>query len=104
MAQVQMTVSIDSQMQQQIDRYCALSGLTRKAALDDMMSRWCQLFLIPEIEFLEKEERRRKAREGFNAIRARAERGEFPELTMDEINEEIAKARAEYRQQEKHIW
>ena len=100
MAQVSMTVSIDSQMQQQIDRYCALSGLTRKAALDDMMNRWSQLFLIPEIEFLEKEERRRKAREGFNAIRARAERGEFPEMTMEEIDEEIAKARAEHRQQE----
>lgn len=95
-----MTVSIDSQMQQQIYRYCALSGLTRKAAFDDMMSRWYQLFLVPEIEFLEKEERRRKAREGFNAIRARAERGEFPELTMEEIDEEIAKARADYRQQE----
>lgn len=94
-----MTVSIDSQMQQQIDRYCALSGLTRDAAIDDMLSRWNQLFLIPEIEFLEKEERYRKARESFNAIRARAERGEFPDLTMEEIDEEIAKARAESRQQ-----
>ena len=100
MAQVQVTVSIDSQMQQRIDRYCALSGLARKAAFDDMMSRWYQLFLVPEIEFLEKEERRRKAREGFNTIRARAERGEFPELTMEEINEEIAKALVDYRQHE----
>lgn len=99
MAQVQMTVSLDSQMQQQIDRYCALSGQTKKAAFEEMISRWNQLFWIPEIEFLEQEEERRKAREGFNAIRARAERGEFPEMTMDEIIEEIAKAREEYHQQ-----
>ncbi|MBR6844010.1 MAG: hypothetical protein IKM79_02805 [Bacteroidales bacterium] len=94
MAQVQMTVSLDSQMQQQIDRYCALSGLTKNAAFDEMISQWNRMFWIPEIEFLEQEEKRRKAREGFNAIRARAERSEFPEMTMDEIIEEIDKARA----------
>jgi len=58
---------------------------------------WERLVYIPWIEFLEKEEQRRKAREGFNAIRAKAERGEYPDLTMEEINEEIAKARAEKR-------
>ncbi len=83
MAQVEMTVSMDSRRQEQIDRFCAISGLS-----------------IPWIEFLEKEEQRRKAREGFNAIRAKAERGEYPDLTMEEINEEIAKARAEKRQKE----
>ena len=50
--------------------------------------------------FPENEELRRKAREGYNTIRARAERGEFPEMTMDEINKEIAKAREEHRHQE----
>ena len=100
MAQVQMTMNVDAQMQQQIDRYCTLSGVTRKDALNEMMTRWNQMFWIPEIAFLEQEEARRKAREGFNAIRARAERGEFPEMTMEEIIEEIAKARAEHRQQE----
>ena len=66
MSQVEMTVSMDSRRQEQIDRYCTLSGI-----------------------------KRRKASEGFNAIRAKAERGEFPDLSMEEIIEEIAKARTE---------
>ncbi len=50
----------------------------------------------------EQEEQRRKAREGFNAIRAKAEKGEFPNLTMEEIDTIIAEARAE-RHAKKHI-
>ena len=101
MAQVEMTVSMDSRRQEQIDRFCAISGLSRKQTFNEMMDMWERLVYIPWIEFLEKEEQRRKAREGFNAIRAKAERGEYPDLTMEEINEEIAKARAEKRQKEK---
>jgi hypothetical protein len=97
MAQVEMTVSMDSRRQEQIDRFCAISGLSRKQTFNEMMDMWERLVYIPWIEFLEKEEQRRKAREGFNAIRAKAERGEYPDLTMEEINEEIAKARAEKR-------
>lgn len=100
MAQVEMTVSMDSRRQEQIDRFCAISGLSRKQAFNEMMDMWERLVYIPWVEFLEKEEQRRKAREGFNAIRAKAERGEYPDLTMEEINEEIAKARAEKRQKE----
>ena len=100
MAQVEMTVSMDSRRQEQIDHFCAISGLSRKQTFNEMMDMWERLVYIPWIEFLEKEEQRRKAREGFNAIRAKAERGEYPNLTMEEINEEIAKARAEKRQKE----
>lgn len=95
MAQVDLTLSIDPQRQQQIDRYCALSGLSRKAALDEIMNLWERLVYIPQMDFIEKEARRRKAREAFYAMRARAERGETPDLSMDEIIEEIALARAE---------
>lgn len=65
MAQVQMTINVDSQMQQQIDRYCTLSGLTRKA--------WAAI----------------------ENQRAKAERGETPELTMEEIIAEIQQAHEE---------
>lgn len=95
MAQVDLTLSIDPQRQQQIDRYCALSGLSRKAAMDEIMNLWERLVYIPQMDFIEKEARRRKAREAFYAMRARAERGETPDLSMDEIIEEIALARAE---------
>lgn len=100
MAQVEMTVSMDSRRQEQIDRFCAISGLSRKQTFNEMMDMWERLVYIPWIEFIEQEEKRRKAREGFNAIRAKAERGEYPDLTMEEIIEEIAKERAEKRQKE----
>lgn len=100
MAQVEMTVSMDSQRQEQIERYCALSGLSKKQAFNDIMDIWERLVYIPLMDFIEKEERRRKAREGYNAIRTKAERGEYPDMTMDEIIEEIAKVRTENRQKE----
>ena len=93
MSQVEMTVSMDSRRQEQIDRYCTLSGISKKMAFDELWDLWERLVFIPRIDFIEKEEKRRKAREGFNAIRAKAERGEFPDLSMEEIIEEIAKAR-----------
>lgn len=95
MAQVEMTVSMDSRRQEQIERFCVLSGMSKKQTFNEMMDMWERLVYIPWIEFIEKEEKRRKAREGFNAIRAKAERGEFPDLTMEEIDAIIAEVRAE---------
>lgn len=97
MAQIDLTLSIDSRRQQQINRYCALSGLSRKAALDEIMNMWEKLVYIPQMDYIEKEARRRKAREAFFAMRVRAERGETPDISMDEIIDEIALARAENR-------
>ena len=41
----------------------------------------------------EEDEVTAKAKAAFAEIRAMAERGEFPEMTLDEINEEIREAR-----------
>ena len=68
MAQIDLTLSIDSRRQQQINRYCALSGLSRKAALDEIMNMWEKLVYIPQMDYIEKEARRRKAREAFFAM------------------------------------
>lgn len=95
MAQVQMTVSMDSLRQQQIERYCALSGASRNSVFDEIMDLWERFVYIPRTEYLEKEERRRKSLEAFQRQRAKAERGDAPDLTMEEIIEEIAQARAE---------
>ena len=100
MAQVEMTVSLDSRRQEQIERYCALSGISKKQTFDDIMDLWEKCVYLPLMDFVEKEERRRKAREGFEAIRAKAENGEYPDLTMDEIIEEIEKAHAERHHKE----
>ena len=95
MAQVDLIVSIDSQKQKQIDQYCNLLGLSRKVAFDEMIKMWERLVYLPQMDFIEKESNRRKAREAFFAIRERAEKGETPDLSMDEIIEEIALARKE---------
>lgn len=42
---------------------------------------------------LEEDEVTAKAKAAFAKIRAMAERGEFPEMTLDEINEEIREVR-----------
>ena len=90
-----MTVNMDEQMKQRIDRFCALSGSTEAETLNGMMSMWEQLVYKPWAEFWEKENARREGIVAFRRIRKMAEQGELPELTLDEINEEIAKARAE---------
>ena len=90
-----MTVNVDEQMKQRIDRFCALSGSTEAEALNGMMNMWEQLVYKPWAEFWEKENARREGIVAFRRIRKMAEQGQLPELTLDEINEEIAKARAE---------
>ena len=95
MAQVEMTVSMDSKRQEQIERFCALSGISRKQTFNDMMDMWERLVYIPWIDFIEKEERRRKAREAFRKQREKVENGDSPEMTMDEIDAIIERVRTE---------
>lgn len=95
MAQVEMTVSMDSRRQEQIDRFCSISGLSRKQAFNEMMDMWERLVYIPWIEFLEKEEQRLKTHQSFKKQREKAEKGETPDMTMEEIDAIIAEVRAE---------
>ena len=75
MAQVEMTVSIDAQRQEQIERYCALSGVSKKQTFNDIMDMWEKFVYLPLMDIVEKEERRRKAREAFQRQREKAENG-----------------------------
>ena len=95
MAQVEMTVSMDSRRQEQIDRFCSISGLSRKQAFNEMMDMWERLVYIPWIEFLEKEEQRLKTHQSFKKQREKDEKGETPDMTMEEIDAIIAEVRAE---------
>jgi len=47
----------------------------------------------PQKTQLEEDEVTARAKAAFKEIRAMAERGEFPEMTLDEINEEIREVR-----------
>ena len=40
MAQVEVTVSMDSRRQEQIERFCALSGISKAQTFNEMMDMW----------------------------------------------------------------
>ena len=63
MAQTAMTVRMDNQQKAQFDKLCEQFGMSAKA------------------------------KAAFKQLRAKAERGETPDLTLDEINEEIREVR-----------
>lgn len=95
MAQVSMTVRMDSQLKQQFDALCAEFGMSANTAMNIFARAVVQRGRIP---FEIRSERAMLLDEGyeaFKAMRAWAESGNTPDLTMEEIDEEIRKARAE---------
>lgn len=90
-----MTVSMDSQRQQQIERYCALTGVSKEAAFNNMMDLWERQIYLPWIVDFEWREKQQEEADWFESMRARAERGETPDMTMEEIIEAIKQIRAE---------
>ena len=95
----QITFTLDSQKQQQMERYCALSGVSQRKALDEMWDIWVKLVYIPWSQNPDKNKRYHDSSdmEWFDKMRARAEKGETPDLSMEEIIDEIKRIRAERR-------
>ena len=84
MAQVSMTVRMDSLLKQRFDSLCAEFGMSANTACG-------------KIPFEIKSERASALEQSYAAfkkMRERAESGETPDLTMEEIDEEIRVARA----------
>ena len=89
MAQVSMTVRMDSQLKAQFDDLCAQFGMSSNTAMNVFANAVVRKRKIPvEIEVPQKSTHS-KGWEAFNKIRKMAESGQLPDLTMDEINEEI---------------
>lgn len=88
-------MNMDSRMKEQIDQFCALSGNTQEQTFDEMMHMWERIVFVPWTEYTQKENAIREGQLAFRHIRRMAEAGELPEMTLDEINAEIAAARAE---------
>lgn len=95
MAQVSMTVRMDSQLKQNFDALCARMGMSVNAAINVFANAVVRTRSIPfkisanpiEIE----DQALREFREFRNMVAA----NDRPELTLDEINEEIRLAREE---------
>lgn len=94
MAQTAMTVRMDSQQKVQFDRLCEQFGMSANTAINIFVKAVIRSKSIPfSIKVNEDGEGSIRAREAFHRIRAAAERGDTPELTLDEINEEIREVR-----------
>ena len=94
MAQTAMTVRMDSQQKMQFDQLCEQFGMSANTAINIFVKAVIRSKSIPfSIKAKEEDKVTREAREAFDRIRAAAERGDTPELTLDEINAEIREVR-----------
>ena len=101
MAQVSMTVRMDSQLKQSFDALCARMGMSANATMNVFAKAVVMYRKIPFEIKAEPERESMSALEAFREIRKIAESGQLPDLTLDEINEEIRLARDERAAREK---
>lgn len=98
MTQISMTVRMDSQLKSAFDALCSEFGMSANTAMNVFAKAVVRERMIPfEIKADDEENEGMKA---FKSLRARAERGETPDLTMEEIDEEIRLARQERRERD----
>ena len=86
-----MTVRMDSQLKASFDALCAEFGMSANTAMNVFANAVVQQRCIP---FIIKAEKMEDA-ESFKTLRSITKAGMFPDLTLDEINKEIALARDE---------
>lgn len=97
MAQVSMTVRMDSAIKAQFDALCSQFGMSANTAMNIFVNTVVQRKAIPFTIKIVKENNTPED-EGITAyrkIRQLAEDGQLPDLSLDEINEEIRLAREE---------
>jgi len=99
MAQVSMTVRLDSQLKQQFNELCNEIGMSVNTAINVFVNAAIKTRGIPFEIKATPQTKSMSGLEAFRQMRKMAESGQFPEMTLDEINEEIRLAREERRQQ-----
>ena len=95
MAQVSMTVRMDSRLKTAFDALCQQFGMSANAAMNIFANAVVMQRRIPFEIKAAPESNSMKVIEAFQKIRKMAENGQLPEMTLDEINEEIRMAREE---------
>lgn len=96
MAAATMTIRLDSQIKKQFDALCQQFGMSSNAAINVFVNQVVRSRSIPFTATMETSGEdivSGRALSAFERQRERAERGETPNLTLDEINAEIRKAR-----------
>ena len=95
MAQVSMTVRMDSQLKQNFDALCQQFGMSANTAMNVFANAVVMYRKIPfEIKASQSDENE-SFKEAFYALREQARKNGLQDMTLEEINEEIRQARAE---------
>ena len=87
---------MDNQQKAQFDKLCEQFGMSANTAINIFVKAVIRSKSIPfsiQAKNEEEDEVTAKAKAAFKQLRAKAERGETPDLTLDEINEEIREVR-----------
>lgn len=94
MAQATFSVRMDEKLKRQFDDLCSDFGMTASTAINVFARAVVRERKIPfEIVSLEPEITREKAMQAFMSLRGQSEKN-FPQgMSLDEINEEIRRAR-----------
>ena len=96
MAQVSMTVRMDSQLKQMFDSLCAQFGMSANTAMNIFANAVVQRRCIPfEIKANDEVNASESGLKAFYELREVARNNGLSDLSLDEINEEIRLARAE---------
>ncbi|MDO4957060.1 MAG: type II toxin-antitoxin system RelB/DinJ family antitoxin [Bacteroidales bacterium] len=94
MPQSAMTVRLDSQMKSRFDELCNKFGMSANTAINIFVNAVVRTQSIPFSISTTEETPGARALKAFQNIRQSVNRNE-PEMTLEEINEEIRQARAE---------
>ena len=92
MAQVSMTVRMDSQLKQNFDALCSQFGMSANTAMNIFANAVVMYRKIP-FEIKAESEKPMDGLAAFYALRAEAKENGLQDMTLDEINEEIRQAR-----------
>ena len=101
MAQVSMTVRMDAQLKQNFDALCARMGMSVNAAINIFANAVVRTRSIPFKISVNPTEVEDQALREFREFKKMVAASDRPELTLDEINEEIRLAREEIVAREK---
>lgn len=110
-----MTVRMDSQIKKQFDSLCQQFGMSSNTAINIFINQVVRSRSIPFTVSIEipkedvynrnaqKETATEQALAAFREARKRAENDDTPEMTLDEINEEIRQVRKERRERQERM-
>jgi len=94
MSQSAYTIRLDSDLKERFDTLCEGFGMSATTAFNIFVRTVVRQRRIPfEIEMSDRDESFERGRRAYLELRRQAEEGRLPDLTLEEINEEIRLAR-----------